>query len=451
MRSLIVKSLLCLTFIFLLTTQTVFSQADSTLNKVLQFSIGQEIMPGAWRITQKAFAQAKEMQADYILLRLNTYGGALDIADSIRTKFLNSNIPTIVFIDNNAASAGALISIACDKIYMVKSATIGAATVVNQTGEAMPDKYQSYMRGIMRATAESKGRDPIIAEAMVDDRIYIPGVIDSGKVLTFTTTEAMQHGFCDGEAANIKEVLQLAGIENYAITQYELSSVEKIIQVLLSPTLNGILLLIIIGGIYFELQSPGVGFPIIASAVAAILYFAPLYLEGLAANWEILLFIAGLILISVEIFIIPGVGAIGILGVLMALTGLTLSMIGNNYFDFTFTPPGNISSALLRISIVIIFIFTLPLMLNHKFINSRLFKKIMLTESTSNEAGYTTKIKEYDLLIGLTGKSLTDLKPVGKIIINNEIQEASTDGEHIDRNTAVVVKRISNNVLIVKA
>ena len=163
----------------------------------------------------------------------------------------------------------------------------------------MPDKYQSYMRSMMRSTAEAKNRDPEIAQAMVDERVYIPGISDSGEVLTFTTSEAIEHRFCEGEAESIEEVLEMAGIKDYDLIKHELSATDKIIGWLIHPVVSGILIMIIIGGIYFELQTPGVGFPIAAAIIAALLYFAPLYLEGLANNWEILIFVVGLILIAV--------------------------------------------------------------------------------------------------------------------------------------------------------
>lgn len=167
-------------------------------------------------------SNAKELNADAILIHMNTYGGLLEAADSMRTAILYNPIPVYVFIDNNAASAGALISIACKKIFMRKGANIGAASVVNQTGEILPDKYQSYMRSMIRSTAEAHGRDtiiqngdtiykwkrdPLIAEAMVDERTVVPQISDSGKVLTFTAEEAIKWGYCDGIAESTEEVI----------------------------------------------------------------------------------------------------------------------------------------------------------------------------------------------------------------------------------------------------
>ena len=199
---------------------------------VYKLNIKEEITKATWRQMQQAFEAADSLGADVFLIHMNTYGGTVLDADSIRTKILQSSIPVYVFIDNNAASAGALISIACDSIYMRPGGSIGAATVVNQTGAAMSDKYQSYMRSTMRSTAEAQGkdtivvendtiykwrRDPKIAEAMVDPRVFIEGIIDTGKVLTFTPVEAMENGYCEGLAENVTEVLRKVGIEDYNI------------------------------------------------------------------------------------------------------------------------------------------------------------------------------------------------------------------------------------------
>jgi membrane-bound serine protease (ClpP class) len=262
---------------------------DSTF-LIYRLNIREEIAPSAWRQTKKAFAEADSLKADLILIHMNTYGGTVVDADSIRTKILNSLIPVWVFIDNNAASAGALIAIAAASIFMRPGANIGAATVVNQTGEKAPDKYQSYFRSIMRSTAQSHGadtivqgtdtiikwfRDPLIAEAMVDEDVYIKGVVDTGKILTFTAVEAVKHGFCEGIVENIEELLEQANIKKYEIKEFKPTRIDKIIGFLTHPIVSGILIMAIIGGIYFELQTPGIGFPLIVAVLAAIGYFAP--------------------------------------------------------------------------------------------------------------------------------------------------------------------------------
>ncbi|MBC8172826.1 MAG: hypothetical protein H7X71_02875, partial [Chitinophagales bacterium] len=294
-------------------------------------------MPSAWRKVDKAIDEATALQADAIFINLDTYGGLLDAADSIRTKLLSVKIPTIVYISNNAASAGALISIACDSIYMSSFAKIGAASVVDQSGTVMADKYQSYMRGMMRATAEANGRNPDIAEAMVGAVHPIEGIIDSGKVLTFTTQEAIRNNFCNGETNSVEETILKAGYTDYELIKHKTTFVDALMGFFMNPIVHGLCLTFIFLGLYFELQSPGIGFPLILACIAALFYFAPLYLDGLAANWEILLFIVGLVLIVLEIFVIPGFGVAGISGIVLVFGAAILSMVRNVGFNFELT------------------------------------------------------------------------------------------------------------------
>ena len=159
--------------------------------QVLHLKVTSDIDPRSNRYVELGLEKATEMNVEYVILELDTYGGALTDADEIRTAVLNYEQPIYAFINKDAASAGALISIACDSIYMSTGSSIGAATVVTGEGEAAPDKYQSYMRSIMRSTAEAKGRNPEIAEAMVDEEIRLDSLIKDGKVLTFSVSEAI--------------------------------------------------------------------------------------------------------------------------------------------------------------------------------------------------------------------------------------------------------------------
>ncbi|MDX2414265.1 MAG: nodulation protein NfeD, partial [Bacteroidales bacterium] len=238
MRKIIFGLILLSTFTGLIKAQ------DKDTVIVYKFVINKQIAAPIWRTTKLSLEEATKVNADYVLIHMNTYGGQVDMADSIRTALLNYPKPIMVFIDNQAISAGALISIACDSIYMRSGGNIGAATVVNQTGEQVPDKYQSFMRSMMRSTAEAHGkkpvvengdtswvwhRDPAIAELMVDPKIAVEGISDTGSVLTFTTLEAIENGFCEGEASSIEEVIRLAGIENYEIAEFKASGIEKLI------------------------------------------------------------------------------------------------------------------------------------------------------------------------------------------------------------------------------
>ncbi len=409
-----------------------------------KIDIKKDIGSTTWIYTQKGFEEAAEKQADVILIHMNTYGGEVLYADSIRTKILNADLPVYVFIDNNAASAGALIAIACDKIFMRPGSTIGAATVVSQMGEAMPDKYQSYMRATMRATAEAHGkdtivhgrdttyqwkRDPKIAEAMVDQGTVIPNLVDSGKTLTFTAIEAEQYGYCDGIAKDIDEVInKYLKVTDYKIISFRPSAMDNIKGFLMSSIFQGILIMLIIGGIYFELQTPGIGFPSIVAVTAALLYFAPLYIEGLAANWEILVFIIGLILLIVEIFAFPGFGITGILGIIFIVAGLTLSLLNNVNFDFEPVKTGELGKALFTVIGGISLGFVLVLFLSNRIGKKGILHNIALNTNLENEQGYIGVPMESQRLVGQQAVAGTDLRPSGKIMVDGMSYDAVSEG-----------------------
>jgi membrane-bound serine protease (ClpP class) len=421
---------------------------------IYKFEIKEDIMAPALRRTQRAFSDADTLGADVILIHMNTYGGQVDIADSIRTRILQSKIPVMVFIDNNAASAGALISIATDRIYMRPGSNIGAATVVDQTGEVVPDKFQSYMRSMMRSTAEAKGRDQDIAQAMVDPSIEIEGVIEGGKVLTFTASEAMRWGFCEGMAETITEVIELAGFENYTIVEQKLTPIDKVINFLIHPLVSGLLIMVILGGIYFELQTPGVGFPILAAFTAALFYFAPLYLEGLASHWEIILFVIGLVLLAVEIFAIPGFGVAGVLGIVFIISGLAFAMVGNQGPDFTGVPLTEVGRAFLIVIIAFFLSLSFSMYAGAKLLTSkgRLGSALALNTVQDTTAGYSSvNVKMRDLM-GKTGTAYTILRPSGKVEIEDDVYDATALTGYIDKGEQVkVVKYETSQIFVIKA
>ncbi len=421
-----------------------------------------------WIYIQKGFEEARKANANTIVIEMNTYGGEVSYADSIRTKILNSDIPVIVFIDNNAASAGALISIACDKIYMSQAATIGAASVVDQTGQKLPDKYQSYMRATMRATAEAHGKDtvvtgndtvvkwkrnPLIAEAMVDERTVVPNVADSGKILTFTTQEALKYGYCDGTAENIREIIKKeSGNQPYELVKFKPTAWDNIKGFLMSPIFQGILIMLIIGGIYFELQSPGIGFALGVAITAAVLYFAPLYIDGLAANWEIILFVVGLILIGLEIFVVPGFGITGISGIFLVVSGLILSLLNNVNFDFKPIHPADSSKAILTVIGGLTLGFGLIIYLSNKIGSKGLFKKLALETTLENKEGYIGVPTEGVNIVGKKGIAYTVLRPSGKVKVDEKVYDAvSVNGVFIEKGTQIIVVRYETGQVYVES
>jgi membrane-bound serine protease (ClpP class) len=439
--------------ITLLLIFTVFNPSIFTIasgqTTVFQFDIKDEISPGVARHVQKALLAADEKKADVILIRMNTYGGLLDAADSIRTSLLNTKKPVIVYIDNNAASAGALIAIACNKIYMRKGSSIGAATVVTQNAEALPDKYQSYMRSMMRSTAEARGRDPRIAEAMVDARIAIAGVNDSGKVLTLTSTEALRLGYCEGIAESIPEVLQQAGYSNYKIERYESSLIDQFIGWLMHPAVSGVLILLMLGGLYYELQHPGIGLPLIVAIAAAILYFAPLYLDGLAQNWEILVAFVGIVLIALEIFVIPGFGIAGISGIVLLLFGLTTSLLRNDGLDYSGVSTYAFAESIATVLIGMAGALGLFLFASKIFSESPLFKKMVLSTEMSSASGYSAAIELPSP--GSRGTTTTFMRPSGKVKIGDQIYTASCESGFLEANVAIEVIAVTGGNLVVRS
>lgn len=425
-----------------------FAQEKPT--KVFTFKIDADIDPAMNRRVKLALEEAKQKEVDLIVIEMDTYGGAVTDADEIRTQILENEIPVYVFINKDAASAGALISIACDSIYMAPGSSIGAATVVNGAdGAAAPDKYQSYMRSMMRSTAEASGRDPKIAEAMVDEKIVIEGISEAGSVITFSVSEAKKYGFCEGEFDSIQALLKSQNLENAELLAYEEDTVDKIISFFLNPAISGVLILIIIGGIYFELQTPGVGFPILAALVATMLYFIPYYLNGLAENWEILVFFVGIILLAIELFVIPGFGVFGVMGIVCIIGGLVLGMVPNQDFNFDFVPASQLFVALLTVILAALASVGLVFWLTPKVNEWGAFKHITLAATQDRNEGYTSTTYSATLL-GKTGSVHSRLRPSGKVEIDGEIYDASSRGEFIDQDEKIIVISTEGTSLKVK-
>lgn len=406
--------------------------------KVVTMKIDNVIDPRMNRYTELALDYAEENEADLVVIEMDTYGGAVNDADDIRTRIMESPIPVWVFINKDAASAGALISIACDSIYMAPGSSIGAATVVIQDGSAAPDKYQSYMRSIMRSTAEANNRDPNIAEAMVDEDIEIDSITQAGEVVTLSTSEAIKYGFCEAEVNSIEEILERNGMVNYTLLEFKLSASERVIRFFLNPIISGLLILIIIGGIYFELQTPGVGFPLFAALVAATLYFIPYYLNGLAENWEIIMFFVGVALIALEIFVIPGFGIAGISGMVLSIGSLILVMLNNDLFDFSFVKASEIFQATASILAGILGSVVIMILGGVKFTDTRFFKRVALQTVQDRAEGYTSRFKE-EGMVGKTGIAYTVLRPSGKVLIEDVLYDAYTRGDYIEKGDRILV------------
>lgn len=434
--------------------------------KVYTFPINGDIMPAQQRLVSKCLTEAREQEADLVVIRMHTYGGLVNVADSIRTMILNYPTPIWVYIDNQAASAGALIALAADRIYMHPGGSIGAASVVDQNGQPMPDKFQSFMRATMRATAESHGqvieriengdtirrwwRDPQTAEAMVGRTVADSTTVN---VLTFTASEAVKNHFSEGTASSLEETLAQGGVEAYTLTEYRPTTLDRLLAWLMNPVVQGIFVMMIVGGIYFELQSPGIGFALVVAILGAVLYFAPLYLEGVAQNWELILFIIGLVLLAVEIFVLPGFGIAGVAGIVAVILGLSFAAIDNDLLRHL--PTGEITVGWILQPILVVIIATTAaliggLLLSKRFLTGTtpLQRKVVLTAEMAPEQGYVSHPQVASELIGKTAEVAAVLRPSGRVIIDGIYYDAiAEEGQFIPRGKQVIITRLEGGVV----
>ena len=434
--------------------------------KVYTFPINGDIMPAQQRLVSKCLTEAREQETDLVVIRMNTYGGLVNVADSIRTMILNYPTPIWAYIDNQAASAGALIALAADRIYMHPGGSIGAASVVDQNGQPMPDKFQSFMRATMRATAESHGqvieriengdtvrrwwRDPQTAEAMVGRTVADSTTVN---VLTFTASEAVKNHFSEGTASSLKETLAQGGVETYTLTEYRPTTLDRLLAWLMNPVVQGIFVMMIVGGIYFELQSPGIGFALVVAILGAVLYFAPLYLEGVAQNWELILFIIGLGLLAVEIFVLPGFGIAGVAGIVAVILGLSFAAIDNDLLRHL--PTGEITVGWILQPILIVIIAATAaliggLLLSKRFLTGTtpLQRKVVLTAEMAPEQGYVSHPQVASELIGQTAEVAAVLRPSGRVIIDGIYYDAiAEEGQFIPRGKQVIITRFEGGVV----
>lgn len=399
-----------ITAVILFMAVALIAYGNDSLRVFYRIRLDRDIDKAAQRMLVEGLDRAAKSQADYILLDIDTYGGAVDAADSIRSAILRCDIPVMAYVNMQAASAGALISIACDSIYMKTGSSIGAATVVDQSGKVMPDKYQSFMRGMMRATAQANGRDPQIAESMVD----------TAHVLSLTPEEAVKVGYCEGIYESELEVVEAVADGNeFTVKNMEddLTWVDRLIDLLLNPILQSIFMMMIMGGIFVEIRTPGIGLPLVTAIVGALLYFAPGYVGNLVEHWEILLFVVGLILIGIEIFVLPGFGVCGISGIVCVVIALAFSMVDNIEL-YRWDGSWNLRPLIKPVGIVV-FSATAAIFgsiwLVRKLYSSTTFDHIALRQEMKADEGFVGVVSGMEGLIGEQVTVFTDLRPSGKV------------------------------------
>ncbi|HUT63872.1 MAG TPA: NfeD family protein [Anaerolineae bacterium] len=392
---------------------------------------------------ERIVTEAEKEQAEGIIFHIDTPGGRIDSAVDIKDTILNAHVPTVAFIDKNAISAGALISLACDSIYMSKGASIGAATAVDLQGQKASEKIISYFRAQMRATAEANGRRPDIAEAMVDEELAIEGVIAKGMLLTLTYTEALKFGISDGTVETIDEVLGILGRKGAPVVRAEPNWAENVVRFLTHPIVSSLLMSIGFLGLIIELKTPGWGIGGTVALIALALFFGSHYIVRLAGAGELLLFTAGIVLLILELFVLPGFGIAGVSGIGLILVSLYLSLVGRIPLvdDFTRAAYTLGLAFVIGVAGIVILLRVLP--------RTPLYKKLILATVENTKQGFTSAETFADI-VGAHGIALSDLHPAGKAEINGRRLDVVTEGGFIEKETPVVVTEVHGSKIVVR-
>jgi membrane-bound serine protease (ClpP class) len=412
-----------------------YSHADSD-ELVYIVPIEDTVEKGLNAFLKRAVTEAEEDNASAIIFEVNTPGGAVDAAAGIGKLFTSTNIKTVAFINNQALSAGAYISLNTDEIYMVPGAVMGSAAIIDQAGNTAGKKAESYWFAAMQSSAKNSGRDPIYALAMADENIHLPELgAEKGKLLTLTSEQAMEIGYTEGIVKNQVELLERLSLEDAEIKNIDESFAEKLARFITNPYVIPILLSIGSLGLVLELYSPGFGVPGFMGLSALLLFFYGHLVAGLAGYETIILFIIGILLILAELFI-PG-GIIGLIGFAAVLGSFFLASENMVHMGI---------SIIIALFISIIVSIYMLKVLGRKM---SIFKKIILNDSTNTEQGYVSNVNRTEL-VGQSGNTLTQLRPAGKVMIADEIVDAVSEGAFIHKDQLVKVIKVEGSRIVVR-
>lgn len=398
---------------------------------------------------ERVLAEAAAAKADAVVLEINTFGGRVDAAVIIRDALLRSRVRSVAFVNKRAISAGALISLAAETIVMADGGTIGAATPVQMGapgGGAKPvdEKSVSYMRKEFRATAESRKRPPLVAEAMVDPDVVITGVIEKGKLLTLTTSEALKLGVADARADNLEAVLAYLKLPGAQVRRPTVNWAEQLVRFFTHPVLSSVLMTIGILGIIVELRTPGFGVPGAVGLASLGLFFWGHWLVRLAGWEEILLVALGLVLLALEIFVIPGFGIAGVVGILALGGGLALSLVGAGATgELVLWAVGRVAlSLLIAIGVSLLLLRLLP--------HLPYGRSLVLATDLDARAGYASAPETDRKWVGTRGTAATPLRPAGIAWLQGERVDVVSQGEYIEADVPIEVVRVDGNRIVVR-
>ncbi|MFM9329695.1 NfeD family protein [Paenibacillus mesotrionivorans] len=399
------------------------------------------IESGLQRFLQRAYKDAEEHQASYIVLDVNTLGGRVDAAMEIGELIKNSKVPTAAFVRGKAFSAGSFIALNAKQIYMEPGSTIGAAAVVDGTGEELDTnaKTVAAWSSAMRSAAEQNGRNPAIAEGMVNKNrtLAVPQLnkeFRQGELISLTSEEALKVGYAEGIAGSQEEVLKALGLEGAQVEVFNPSFSENLARFLLNPVVTTILFILGLAGIAIELFVPGFGIPGFIGAASFVLYFFGQYVAGFAGVEDVVLFIIGIILLVIEIFV-PGFGIWAIIGIICLMSGVIMAAYDS-------------SAAALSLGIGFILAMVLAGFVIYAFRKRGIWNKFILKDELKTELGYVSQpVKEY--LLGKTGKAMTSLRPAGTAVFDGERVDVVTAGEFIQQGQLVKVVLVEGGRIVV--
>lgn len=398
--------------------------------------IEETVEKGLLAFLERAVQEAEEANAEAIIFDVNTPGGAVDAAGGIGKLLTGTDLKTVAFVNKQALSAGAYISLNTDEIYMVPGSTMGSAAIIDQQGNTAGKKAESYWFAAMKSAAVESGRDPIYAQAMADESIDLPELgAGKGKLLTLTAEQALEVGYSEGTVKNLDDLLEKLGYDNADIRNVNETFAEKLARFITHPVVIPILLTIGSLGLVLELYSPGFGLPGLAGLSALLLFFYGHLVAGLAGFETIILFALGIGLILLEFFLPGGIaGAVGFLAVIASFF-----IASDNIVHMGISLLIAISASIL-LSILMIRVFGKRM---------KLFKRIILTDSTSTEKGYVSNKNRLEL-IGVEGITLTPLRPSGTILVEDERIDVVSEGAFISKDTRVRVIKTEGSRIVVR-
>lgn len=390
--------------------------------------------------------EAADAGAAAVLLDINTFGGRVDAAVAMRDTLVNAPIRTIAFVNPRAISAGALIALATDTIVMAAGGTIGAAApVVSGGGAPQPadEKSVSYVRKEFAATAERRGRPTIFAEAMVDADVEIAGVVAKGKLLTLTTSEALTHMVAQHTADSVAGALEAAGLPDADLRDTSQTWAETFVRFITNPVVSSLLMSIGVLGLLVEIRTPGFAVPGAVGLLSLGLLFWGHWIVQLAGWEELLLVGAGLLLLGLELFVIPGFGIAGLAGIVALVAGLGLTLVGAG------ATASAIIGALGRVAISILLALAGALAVLRLLPRLPVGRQLVLDADMRAGQGYASPPDADRRRLGRAGITLSPLRPAGVAEIDGARVDVVSEGAFIEAGTAIEVTRVDGNRVVV--